>query len=293
MRKKIFYNLFLISAMMLSVRSYGQPITVVLRANYSSEVSVYHNEPILFTVSLTNEVAQENSRWNNATERRLNELEQQLKAGNIKQEDYDKEKSRLDATKRNISSVTVGAAGRPWSSLLKWKMINTANGTEVIPNVRVMKNPSAEEIAILNEQGYYTAFFGIDAEDMQKTPAGTYRITVEAEGEKSVSVQMVIKNETMPFVFSNSDETLLRSGQYFWHAGDAAKGMQVVNRLLQKTPNSLEGLSLKGDLEVLSDSYPAALESYNKALKEYYRQNGNGAEPPEYLLAMIEWVKKQ
>lgn len=240
-----------------------------------------------------NEVAQENSRWNNATERRLNELEHQLKAGNIKQEDYDKEKSRLDAAKRNISSVTVGAAGRPWFSLLSWKMINTANGTEVIPDIRAMKNPAAEEIAILNEKGYYTAFFGIDAEEMQKIPAGTYRITVEAEREKSVSVQMIIKNETMPSAFANSDETLLRSGQYQWHAGNASDGMKYADKILQKNQNSVDGLSLKGDLQLLDNAYPAALESYNKALKEYYRQNGNGAEPPEYLLAMIEWVKKQ
>ena len=86
---------------------------------------------------------------------------------------------------------------------------------------------------------------------------------------------------------------LLKLGQYCWHAEDVVKGMSYAEKILKKNPVSLDGLSLKGDLQVLSSSYAPALESYKQALKEYYKQNGTGAEPPEYLLNMIEFVKKE
>jgi tetratricopeptide (TPR) repeat protein len=102
----------------------------------------------------------------------------------------------------------------------------------------------------------------------------------------------MIKNESMPPAIANSDEMLLKAGQYCRHADDTTGGMKYADKLLQKNSNSIDGLSLKGDLQLLNNAYSPALELYKKALEEYYRQNGNRAEPPEYLLAMIEFAKK-
>ena len=293
MKQVIINKIFAVVLVLFSIKATSQSMTVTLSANYSHEVKIYHDEPLLLIVSVTNQEAQENSRWNKAADRRLNELEELLKAGKIKREDYDREKTKLMAGKRQLSSVTIGAAGRPWSSLIKWSMVNINSGVEIPLAVKTMMHPSAEEVAVLNEKGYYTAYFGMDADKVKSKPAGLYEITASIENESSLPVRIEIKNETTPVAIAGSEEMLLRHGQYYWHAGDAAAGMKYAEKILQKNPASLDGLSLKGDLLLLNNSYAPALESYRKALKEYYKQNGVAAEPPEYLLNMIEFVKKE
>jgi tetratricopeptide (TPR) repeat protein len=291
--KQIIYKLCLFVVIMLSINAASQPITITIKANYSNTVTIYHDEPLLLTVSLTNKEAQENSRWNKAADRRLNELEDLLKENKISKEVYDKERNALLGGKRSLEFATVGEMGKPWSSMIKWKLINTNSGTEDKLNVRKMVNPSSEDVAVLNDKGYYTAYFGLDVEEMKKIAAGTYEIIAEIENEKSKPVEVTLKNETMPAAIAGNEEMLLKNGQYYWHAGDVEQGMSYANKLLKRNPASVDGLSLKGDLQVMTNSYQPALESYNMALKEFYKQNPGLTEPPEYLLGMIEWLKGQ
>lgn len=270
-----------------------QPYTVTLRVNYNAEAKLYHNEPVLFTVSVTNKEAQENRRWNKAADRRLNELEELLKANKISREDYDKEKKKLTDGKKEISSVTIGSSNKSWSSMVTWKAANTKNGEEITLTVKTLPNPSTENIAVLNENGYYQAYFGIDPDDMKKLTDGEYDITVIIEGESSEPVHLQVKKENMSATVANSEDMLLKTGQYYWHSGDSKKTMQYADMILAKNPASVDGLSLKADALLMTKSYQPALDTYNKALKEFYKQNPGISELPEYLLEMIEWVKTQ
>lgn len=293
MKQFIINKSFVIAALLFSAKMTAQQITVTLTGNYSSDLKIYHDVPLLLVVSVTNQEAQENSRWNKAADRRLNELEELLKAGKIKQEDYDKEKAKLVAGKKNISSVSIGSADKPWSSLISWRMVDTKSGRETTLVPKMMINPSTEDVAVLNEKGYYTAYFGIDADVIMSKPAGLFELTASMEGEKSEKLRLEISNETTPAIVVSSEAMLLRLGQYQWHTGNGGKAIEFADRILAKNPSSLDGLSLKGDGQVLQKSYQAALETYKKAAAAYYKQNGAGAEPPEYLLQMIDFVKKE
>jgi hypothetical protein len=287
------YKIGLAICFLFALKAKAQSIDISVKANNDKEVNIYHNEPVLLTVTISNREAQENSRWNKATERRLKELESLLKENKISREAYDQERNKLIGGKRPVTSSTMGAAGSPWSSLLKWKMVHTSSGAEVGLKLRTMMNPSTEEMAVLDETGFYMAYFGMDAVETGNIPAGVYIITVGIANEMSLPVKMTIKSESIPAPVLNTEAMLLQNGQYWWHAGNAAEGMAYADKILQKNPSSLDGLSLKGDLQVLNNAYHPALESYNKALKEYYKQNAAGAEPPGYLMEMIAWVKKQ
>ena len=294
MKKYLLYKLFSFTLIIVSARlSAQQPVTVTLRLNYSTVVRLYHDEPLLLTVAVTNQEAQENSRWNKAADRRLNELEELLKTNKISKEDYDKGKAALTAGKKNISSTTLGTAADPWSQLVKWKMAGINSGVEIMLPVKPLLNPSSEAVAILDERGYYVSYFGISPEEMKGLPGGTYNITATVGTESSEIAILGLKNENAPPAIAESAEMLLKAGQYYWHSNDAGKAILYADRILVKNPVSLDGLSLKGDGQVLQQSYQPALETFNKAVKEYYKQNGTGAEPPEYLLDTIGWIKKQ
>jgi tetratricopeptide (TPR) repeat protein len=293
MKQVIIKKIFAIVTLMFSVKMTAQPITVILTANYSRDVKIYHDEPLLLVVSVTNQEAQENSRWNKAADRRLNELEELLKANKISREDYDREKKKLTDWKKEISSVTIGSPQKAWSHMIRWKAVNTKSGEETILTVKILPNPSTEMVAVLNEKGYYQAYFGINPDDVRKLPDGEYDITAIMEAESSEPVHLLIQKVNMPLAIANSEAMLLKTGQYYWHNENGEKAVQYADMILAKNPASVDALSLKGDGQIQQKLYQQALETYKKATAEYYKQNGANSEPPEYLLTMIEYVKKE
>jgi len=294
MKKYFLYKIFFVALVVISARgSAQQPVKVTLRVNYSNAVKLFHDEPVVLSVAISNQEDQESQRWNKAADRRLDQLEVLLKENKISREDYNKQKEKLKGGKRAISSLTLGTAANPWLQLVKWKMINAGTGAEIILSAKPLMNPSSEAVAVLDENGYYVSYFGLSPEDIRKIPGATYNLTAMIEKESSEIVYVEIKNEVMSAVIAESEEMLLKTGQYYWHLNDAVKTMQYADRILAKNPSSLDGLSLKGDGQVLNQSYLPALETYNKAVKEYYKQNGTGSEPPEYLFSMITFVKKE
>ena len=288
------YKLLLALLLLWTTQSMAQkPITVTLSINYNSDLKVYHDEPLLLTVSVTNKEAQEDRRWNKAADRRLNELEELMQSNKISRENYDKEKKKLTDGKKEISSVTIGSSDKSWPSMVIWKAENTNSGVETTLRVKPLPNPSTEPVAVLDDKGFYQTYFGIDPGDMKNLPDGDYDIKAVIDGESSEAVHLLVRKENMSATVANSEEILLKTGQYYWHSGDSKRAMQFAEMILAKNPDSIDGLSLKADTQVMTKSYQPALETYNKALKEFYKQNPGNSEPPEYLLAMIEFVKKE
>lgn len=295
MRRQLMYNIFFPLLVILSFQlNAQQPVNISLGLNYSSSQKLYHNEPLLLTVTITNREAQENNRWNRAIDRRLNEMDDLLKENIISAENYENEKNQLNAVKRPVPSITLGSQDKPWSSLVKWKMINSNTGTEIVLPVTILSNPFPESIAILDEKGYYISYFGISPQDMKQIRgASTWQLTATMGSERSNDIRLEIKEEIMPMAIAETEEMWLRIGQYYWHANNAENTIQFADRILKKNPLSLDGLSLKADGLILQKSYLPALEVFNKALTEYYKQNGVNSEPPEYLVESIAWIKKQ
>ena len=268
-------------------------VSISLKVNQEKEVTVFHNEPVLFTIAVSNQQAQANERWNISAGRRLQEMSELLKQGKMIQEDYDKEKALIEKNKRKTETITLGSGSSSWTTTVIWKGMNTANRNAMELPIRLMKNPSTAGKAVLDANGYYMACYGISPEDLKAVPSGTYALEIAINNILSNAVVLKVENGMMSEVLAESESMLLRLGQYYWHAEDAAKTIQYADQILAKNPASLDGLSLKGDGQVLQKSYLPALDTYKKAVKEYYKQNGNGSEPPEYLFSMIAVVKKE
>ena len=292
--KKYFHLGLLVILFLMSTRSFSQqPYTLSVRVNYSDAVQLYHDEPVVLTVAVSNKEAEEIFRLNHAALRRIKELDELLEKKQINRQDYDKEKKQLTEDQRPIQKLTLGKSTKPWHSLLNWKLINASGGNEQPVQVVLMVNPQSDAIATLDENGVNLAYFGITPAELKKIPAGKYFVTASLEGQTSERISMELKNEMMPPAVAESADMLLKEGQFYWHINDVSNAMGYADKILQQDPRSLEGFSLKGDIQLLDKAYEPALESYNKALLEFYRQNKGISEEPEYLLGTISWIKKQ
>lgn len=271
----------------------AQKVNMHLRINEAETASVFQDEAVLIDLAIFNKKAQADQRWNLAGEERMKELKELLESGTIKQEEYDREAASINKNKRTPVSIQLGSDAISWTSSVSWKVMNTANRNYIELPLKLMKKPSTDGAAVVNADGYYIACYGISPDDMPSVLPGTYAVECFINNIPSNAVLLTVKPGRMEETMAVSESVLLQTGKYYWHSGNGVKTIEYADKLLAKNPFSLDGLSLKGDGQLLQRSYLPALETYNKAIAEYYKQNGKDSEPPEYLVSMIDFIKKE
>lgn len=292
--KKHFLNSLAVTILLAVVNiATAQKVNINLRINEAEAATVFRDEAVLVDIAVFNKKAQADQRWNRTGEERLAELNEQLKKGSIKQEDYDREAASINKNKRVPPSTQLGSAAISWTTSVSWKVMNTANRNFIDLPLKLMKKPSADGPAVVDAAAYYIACYGISPDDMSSVPPGTYAVECFINNIPSNAVLLTVQPGRMEEAMASSEPVLLQMGKYYWHAGNGAKTIEYADKLLVKKSSSVEGLSLKGDGQLLQRSYLPALESYNKAIAEYYKQNGKDSEPPEYLYSMIDLIKKE
>lgn len=268
-------------------------LEITIDINNKPTDTIFNDQPILFTLHISNTAAQQAFLWNISNTRRIKELQGLLEKNKISQKQFDEEKKILDSSKRSIHRVLIGSIAQPWYNELEWTVIQEKNNEPFKLTPVLLPNPAAEPVLNLDESGYYEIYFGMPANEVSKLPKGTLLISVRNDAFQSNPVSFILTGMKTPVTIANGEEVLLQEGNYYWHSNDGEKVILIAERILSKDPSSIEGLILKGDGHFLQKAYLAALESYNKALKAYYRQVGNNGEPPEYIMAMIAQAKKE
>jgi tetratricopeptide (TPR) repeat protein len=291
--KKHFIEYFsLLIVLLFCCQTSGQEgLEISLRADYEQEKKVWHNEPVIFMVSLANKVSQSDQLWNISANRRIRQIDDLLKQGKIKPEDAAKEKQELEKGKRSSEPITIGSASSPWTTQLKWIARNRQNNATINLPVKPMTNPAVNAAAVISESANAVACFGISPDDMMTVAAGEYEVSVTVN-EVSDKIILVIQSQAVNE--RSMDETQwLKWGRFYWYAGDSKRTMSYAEMIIKANASSADGYSLKGDAQVMAESYLPALESYSQAVKLYYKQYGSSAEPPEYLYSMIGMVKEK
>jgi hypothetical protein len=282
---KLTYIASLVLALPLSPLHSQTPISISLDPTQSS---IYRDQPFIISVTVTNPGAQYARRWNMSADGRVKELDDLLKQGKIKREQYELEKKSIEGQKKKASRVTIGSPASPWYEQVQWSF--TGNGRTIASPFTYLSNPASEAIADVDGQGIYTAWFGISPEKMQQLAPGNYSISATLQGA-TVTVSLEVKNLKTPATASATDSLQLQHGYYYWHANEPAKGLVHAENILTRNPASIAGLSLKGDLLVLQNQWDAAWQAYTRALGEYNKKYPGSKEMPEYLMVSIEFVK--
>lgn len=295
--KKILAIYFSMAMLLVSVfQLQAQRININLRINEGEEAVVFQNEPIIFDIAIYNKKAQADRRWNMAGEERMKELDELLKQGKIKQEEYDKEKTSIEKNRRTPSSIEIDLTERKSKiEAIVWKAKFANAGANAYPvhlPIKPVGGPARDKV-MLDADGYYIQSYVIAPGDLKSVAPGTYLIECSINNFSSNQVTLIVKSGVMNEAMANSGAVLLRMGRYYQQVDNGDKVVEFADRILAKNPASVDGLSLKGDGQVLQKSYLPALETFNKAIKEYYRQNGIDSEPPEYLQSRIDWLNKQ
>jgi hypothetical protein len=261
-----------------------------LSANGDITDTISRGEPLLLELVLMNREARSAASWNLAAERRLGQLKELLDQKKITDSAYQKEKTELEGQLRKSTTIRWGSSGQPWTQLARWTIRSISTGTIVTWPVQLLRHPKPQDVAVLDENAYYISYFGVDPAGMNLVPAGEYILQVTINNYDSDPVRIQVVSSPV-----NQEDLIQlgKTGNFYRHAGDAPRALAVAEKILSINPRSLNGLVLKGDAMVLQRSFLPALEVYNLALKEYGIQAGEQAEPPDYILNMISFIKAE
>ncbi len=264
----------------------AQNFNISLNANDVKEDTVYLDEPVLFTVSLSNQFAQYNLRHNREAQSYLDELKAQLSKGEIKQEYFDSETARVKATMQKAEEVKVGSQGQPWAKQVEFVIVKTGDDTSTM-QMTPFQYPETKAAVVLNENSYETGAFGLE----NKLSAGEYNITAQVQGTASDVIRLTVLSQKIPTDVMNSEPMLLHLGNYYSLQADNKKALEYASKAILLFPNSVRAFLLRGDIYLHQEKWDEALADYENSLRLFYEQYPDSYEAPEYTIEMIEHVK--
>ncbi|MBV4360596.1 tetratricopeptide repeat protein [Pinibacter aurantiacus] len=288
--------LFFIICLLIPCILFAQgKFSITLTVNDSTAFKAYHNEPIVFSISLVNKVIQQDISWNEDADAYLAQVAADYKAGLITKEEFEKETDLVTKGKRTVTSESIGSKELPWFLQLKFHVVVKDTIEQKNWKPSVLGDPGTDSVAVLDENGYYSVNYHLSPEQVSKLRAGTYKVEVELAGVSSNEVIVKIKPENIPHGKLNKRDMQLRLGNYYLERKDAKKVLYYANLILQKNPSDINGLILKGESYILQEQYKLALSAFTKAQQQYNKNNKRSPvnEPPLYLIATIAWLQKK
>jgi tetratricopeptide (TPR) repeat protein len=268
---------------------------IKLKVNDSVTYKAYHNEPVIFSIRIVNKAIQDDVSWNKDADAYLAQLEADYKAGLITKDEFTSETILVTNGKRTITPESVGTTESPWFRQIKFSVLLKDTIEQHNWNPQILGDTPTNSIAVLDEKAYYRIDFHLSPEQVSKLKAGTYRVQVLLAGVKSGEVTLRINQQDIPPGQLKKRPMLLRLGDYYVEAKDPQKALYYANILLEQDPNDIAALVTKGEAYILQQQYKLALAAFTKAEDLFYKaeQNSPTDEEPLYLIATIEWLKKQ
>lgn len=291
MRHDLFFRIKILPVVLIVLSfslASAQNFNISLNANDVKEDSVYLDEPILFTITLSNQFAAYNLRHNREAQSYLDELKAQLSKGEIKQEYYDSETARVRATMKKAEEVKVGSQEQPWAKQAEF-VIAKVDGDTSRMQLPAFQYPETKDAVVLNENSYEQAAYGIE----NKLGAGEYNITTRLQGATSDMVHLTVLSQKIPNDVLNSEAMLLHFGNYYSLFADNKKAIEYATKTISLFPNSVKAFLMRGDIYQRQEKWNESLADYETSLKLFYEQYPDSYEAPEYTIEMIEFVKEK
>ncbi|HYC39209.1 MAG TPA: hypothetical protein VEB63_01880 [Chitinophagaceae bacterium] len=265
---------------------FAQPAGVELNLR-AAEVEVFRGHPLLLSVSITHPASRFHRQSNIATEREIEELREKIKFEPEKREQHEAEIRRLRTLLTPVPEVIIGNVAQPWYHSLKWTLVKNGETVPVVPEY--LPVPPADAVARLDRGDLHKAYFGISPELSYGLAAGEYRLRVQVMSAAPSEVGIHLRESRLDSTVSS----MLARARYFWHASRTPEGIAAVEAALRKDALIPEALVLRAELLIQEKNFSAALRNLQEAAALFNRQNPLRYEPPEYLLDLIEWVRKQ
>lgn len=264
-----------------------------LEVNHRPRVSIYRNEPLLITLSISNPQAFLNAQWNREANHWLANLEDSFQVAAITKEKYREERKVIEQGMKKYELPVLGTEEKPWYEQVKIKWWYLMNSKPVAVDTHLITVSTRQTVIVLDENAYCLLQWAVFPKSISQLKSGKYIIVAEINNTFSDSVGVVVKPSNIPAASLQTEAVQVKLGRFYLLAKDKQKASMHAKALLKINPIAIEGWVLMGEVFLLDEAYAEALKQFERALGLFKKQHPNVKEPPEYLLSTIQWLKEK
>ncbi|MFL5741114.1 MAG: tetratricopeptide repeat protein [Flavisolibacter sp.] len=288
--RKIFLTILLL---ILSVLLLAQSPRLHLEINGQTSLTLFHDQPLIISLSLSNATASEAEQWNRSTDQGLMQLEQMKQSKKMKDEAYNQEKSRLVASKKIISPAIIGSEQKPAIEWVKMNLVSLRGDSIGRLRAKIFDSAMVPAKMVLDANAYYLLRWGMDRSTVQAMKSGKYFLSIEVADAVSNRVELTILALPLPSLLLRTQKMQLELGNFALLYGRPDSATIHANTILKTNPSSIDGLVLLGEANIQKNNFHEALSNFETARLNFYKQNPHTPEPPEYIDSMIGWLKSK
>ena len=283
-------NVIIILIVLLANSASAQKhIDLHLRINDGKSVSIFNDELIRATLTVSLPYSEGASRANRNIDGLIIQLSDSLNQELISPAYFESHRDTLLSRKQKEEVVDIKHLSELWSS--DFKLITTIQGNEVSYfNLSNCDLSDLESDQLSAQNKLYLNFW------IEKTvdfAPGNFNILLEYKDFESNSCRLSIKHENVPRATSQSEAYLLDQAFHYFVCNDGDNLMHFANEILAINDQSIAGYTYLADAQFLNDDRAEALVNYKKALELFYEQYPDEYELPMILISNISMLEDE
>jgi tetratricopeptide (TPR) repeat protein len=269
-----------------------QDILLHLKINNRQKLTVYHDEPLLLSLSISNPKASEEEQWNRSANYKSEELDKAYYDKKISEEEWKEEKQKLERNKKKQQTIRIGP-DTPLQQLIQFFITDEKGNRIDAVFMKLLDSAAMPAELILDANAYYLFRWGVDREFMRRLQPGKYFISTRIENYTSAQIELTIKDSPIPAQVLQTTDMQYQLGSFALQYGKVDSAIYHARKILKTDPSSIDALVLLGDAYTNKKNYSDALKQFQSALRSFNKQYPNSPEPPLYITSMIDWLKEQ
>ena len=208
-------------------------------------------------------------------------------------EQYNSERQRLQAGKKQVPAYSLGSASLPSWEMVKFRWIKDSREQDINIGTKLLNSDQVPTELMLDANGWYRLQWGIDRTTTSQLKPGKYYLSVVIDNYRSNTVVLEIKPMAIPASSFNTEAMQMELGRFALLYKRPDTAIVHAKKALSINPKSISALVLSGEAYIQTRDYVVALRYFETALTYFTKQSPHVHEPPEYILEMIEWLKRQ
>jgi len=269
------------------------PISLYLGIDLDEDMSIYDEEPLNISVTLTFTEIHYLKYINEDTKRKLEYLERQYKQEKLSEEEYNRRRRELESQLKAIPEIELGSRENPWYKMIRFEVKENGEWRDCNWKIDIITYTPKDDMIMLKTDELYMTCYVIPPEETKKLKQGEYtiRAVLENLGQKHYSNEVVFKKidgERRGVNFENN----MRLADYHVRYGDPEKAKPIIDEFLRKKDTIIAGMILQALYHLRKDDKKKALDILEKALDKFYELYPDSREHPRAITLLMYKIMK-
>ena len=277
---------------------------ISLQINHADELTLYRGTPMVLDVRVVNHQAMIADAQETSDRVYVQQLQAAANRGEIPKERIEAAIARMDLAPE-VSAISLGEDTAPWDSFLQLSQ-RLPDGTlhPLDRTTKLVRPPGAKGVT-LTAQTEADLTFAVEPSSAAQIRPGEYAIVASLNVPSNISlkpgtwtgqvqsdpVELTIADNPARLSPDDEEKLDLHFAAYFYASGDFAEAAKRAQSALALNPRSIAAAIAIGEARKAHGDLKGALEVFQKARSEYYRQYPKSYEPPTLLLSRISDIE--